>query len=230
MKYKHLFFDLDRTLWDFDANSHEALQELFESFELVKRGLPSFEVFYENYKHINLDLWEKYRNGTVDRPFLSLHRFLNTLRLFQVDDRELALKMSEEYVRLVSVKTKLFPDAREVLAYLAPKYHLHVITNGFADVQYRKLENGGLRAYFDKVITSEEAGVHKPAPGIFTYAFRQAGACADESLMIGDDPEVDLKPATVLGMDQMYVNHEGLLTDEKFTYEVRSLREIMDVL
>jgi putative hydrolase of the HAD superfamily len=228
--YKHLFFDLDRTLWDFDTNSYEALEEMFSEFDLQQKGVQAFQNFHDRYKEINIGLWDEYRRGAIDRAFLSLHRFLNTLREFKIDDAELAEKMSQRYVDLVALKTKLFPDAIAVLTYLSNRYQLHVITNGFADVQYRKLENGGMRQFFNKVITSEEAGVHKPAPGIFEYAFRVTGANPGESLMIGDDPEVDMEGAARSGMDQLFVNHDHMLVRTHFTYEVKCLREIMDIL
>ena len=229
-KYKHLIFDLDRTLWDFDSNSHLALEEMYQDFKLESRGIGDFENFYKEYKVINAGLWDDYRNGKVDRPTLSLNRFLHTLRLWKVDDAALAGEMSQYYVKAVAEKTILFPGVHLCLDRLKPLYQLHVLTNGFADVQYRKLDRSGLRPYFTFIITSEEAGAHKPSPLIFDYTLKKLEARPSECLMIGDDPEVDLLSARAAGMDQMLVNHDDLKHDHQFTYEVTELQKIAELL
>lgn len=229
-KYRHIFFDLDRTLWDFDTNSHEALEEIFSEFDLSRLGIPDFSAFYKVYAEVNALLWEQYRNHEIDRNYLSLNRFLQTNRCFGNDDETLASEMSQRYILLVSNKTRLFPHAADLLEYLSAKYKLHIITNGFADVQYRKLERSDTRRFFTEVITSEEAGFHKPSLHIFRIALQKAGAVPYESLMIGDDPEVDLQGAAAVGMDQLFFNPEAVKHHYKFTFEVRSLREIFDIL
>jgi putative hydrolase of the HAD superfamily len=229
-KYTNLFFDLDRTLWDFDANSHAELAELFAKYNLQKSGINNFETFYQTYKEINAQLWDDYRNGKVTKQNLSLNRFLFAIRFFGIDDVNLAATLSEEYVKGVSDRTKLFPYALEILKYLSKIYRLHVLTNGFAEVQYQKLKNSGLDKFFTHIITSEEAGAHKPSPVIFKYALQKSVADASECLMIGDDPEVDLDGAKALGIDQMFVNFDQVKVTEKYTYTVYSLKEIKNIL
>lgn len=229
-KYKHIIFDLDRTLWDFDKNSMLALQEMYAQFELEANGVGGFETFHHHYKMINAGLWDDYRKGLVSRETLSLNRFLNTIRVFKMDDVALAEKMSDFYVKAVSEKTILFPEVHETLTYLQPRYALHVLTNGFADVQYRKLDRSGLRNYFTHIITSEEAGAHKPSPWIFKYALEKIGATAKECLMVGDDPDVDLGGARDAGMDQMLVNFDHMELDHSFTFEIDHLQKIRTLL
>lgn len=228
--YHHIIFDLDRTLWDFDANSLAALKDLFENLQLQKRGIGNFSEFHSTYKKINNGLWEEYRNGNITKETLSLNRFLCTIRAFGVQDVALACALSEGYVSHVSEKTQLFPFTHEALSYLKKKYSLHVMTNGFADVQYKKLELSGIRDYFTHIITSEEAGAHKPSPYIFNYTLRKLNARPEECLMVGDDPGVDLEGARGCGMDQMFVNYEGISVPNQYTYEISQLSEIPSLL
>jgi len=229
-KYRHIIFDLDRTLWDFDKNSVSALRDLYVNMQLQKRGIGNFDVFHQTYKKINAGLWEEYRNGTVTRETLSLNRFLVTIRECGIQDVALATALSEGYVKHVAEKTQLFPYTHETLKYLKKKYTLHVLTNGFAEVQFKKLDLSGLRDYFVHIITSEEAGAHKPSPYIFKYALNKIAATSDECLMVGDDPEVDLVGARACGMDQMFVNYDGISVPHQFTYEISQLSEIPNLL
>lgn len=229
-RYRHIIFDLDRTLWDFDANSTAALRDLYDDLGLSGCGIPCFDDFHHTYKEINAGLWDDYRKGLITRETLSMNRFLNTLRTFGAGDVALASVLAEGYVKRVSEKTRLFPYTVEALSYLKSKYTLHVLTNGFSDVQFKKLERTGLRDYFKFIITSEEAGAHKPSPYIFNYTLGKLQAEADECLMVGDDPEVDLVGARACGMDQMFVNHEKIAIPYKFTYEIHHLSEIPGLL
>jgi putative hydrolase of the HAD superfamily len=128
------------------------------------------------------------------------------------------------------LKTKLIPGTHEVLRYLSGKYSLHIITNGFNEVQYIKIERSGIKQYFDKIITSEEAGCNKPNKNIFFYSLKKASAEIGESLMIGDDIEVDILGAQSIGMDQVFLNLNNFSHDHSFTYEIRSLNELMNIL
>ncbi len=229
-KYKHIIFDLDRTLWDFDANSAEALHLIFDGRSLQSRGVPGLDVFLKTYHQINDGLWDDYRKGKTSRESLSLNRFLYTLRAFGVDDVQLASEIAEEYVKRTSEMTKLFPYTHEALSYLRPHYALHVLTNGFSDVQYKKLDRSGLRDYFTHIITSEEAGAMKPSPYIFKYALQKIKAGSVDCLMVGDDPDVDLRGARNCGMDQMFVNRDVPCNGEEFTFEIRHLSQIPEYL
>jgi len=228
--YKHIFFDLDHTLWDFERSAEETKRKMFEELKLKERGIDSYDAFREKYVVINLALWALYREDKIGKDDLNFRRFYDTLCLFEIDDRNLGKTMAEGFTEGISSKTFLFPYAKEILEYLYPKYPLYIITNGFEEVQFRKLKNSGLDRYFTNVITSEAAGSKKPDPEIFHYSLRKTGALAHESLMIGDDLEVDMAGARQIGIDQLYVNHEKKIHDEPVTMEVFSLDEIMGLL
>jgi len=228
--YKHIFFDLDHTLWDFERNAEETKREMFENLSLKEKGISDYETFREKYVGINQALWALYREDKVGKDELNFRRFYDTLCVLGVDDRELGEAMASGFIEGISSKTYLFPHAKELLDYLFPKYILHIITNGFEEVQYRKLKTSGMDRYFTRVITSEAAGYKKPDPEIFEYALRQTGALAAESIMIGDDLEVDIAGARQLGIDQVYVNHDRKQHNDPVTLEVFSLDEIMKEL
>jgi len=225
--YKHIFFDLDHTLWDFERNAEETKREMFENLGLKQKGISDYETFREKYVGINQALWALYREDKVGKDELNFRRFYDTLCMLGVDDRELGEAMAAGFIDGISSKTYLFPHAKELLDYLFTRYPLHIITNGFEEVQYRKLKNSGMDRYFTTVITSEAAGYKKPDPEIFEYALRQTGALAGESLMIGDDLDVDIAGARQLGIDQVYVNHERKQHHDPVTMEVFSLDEII---
>ena len=228
--YKHIFFDLDHTLWDFERNAEETKREMFENLRLKERGIKDYETFREKYVGINQALWALYREDKVGKDELNFRRFYDTLCVLGVDDHELGEAMASGFIEGISSKTYLFPHAKELLEYLFPKYILHIITNGFEEVQYRKLKTSGMDRFFTHVITSEAAGFKKPDPEIFEYALRQTGAMAAESIMIGDDLEVDIAGARQLGIDQVYVNHDRKQHNDPVTLEVFSLDEIIEKL
>lgn len=228
--YKHIFFDLDHTLWDFERNAEETKQEMFETLNLKAKGIPSYEVFREKYIGINQDLWALYRENGITKEDLNFRRFYDTLCVLGTDDRELGAAMAKFFIEGITNKTYLFPYTRELLEYLFPKYPLHIITNGFEEVQYGKLKNSGLDKYFTKIITSEAACSKKPDSEIFQYALKETGALASESLMIGDDLAVDMAGARNQGFDQLYVNHDRKEHNDPITMEVYSLEKIIDLL
>jgi putative hydrolase of the HAD superfamily len=204
---KHIFFDLDRTLWDFDKNSREALQEIFEERGLSNKGIASFDEFVLTYKKLNEYYWELYRLGHISKDVLRTIRFEKTLETFGVKDSLLSEKIGEDYVHISPQKTHLFPHTIDVLEHLKnQKIELHIITNGFNEVQYIKLEKSGLHPFFSEIITSENAGVKKPDPQIFNYSMSLAKTIAQESLMIGDEPEIDVKGALDVGMKGLVFN------------------------
>lgn len=230
MKYKHIFIDLDRTLYDFDLSTRETFLELFDKFELYKRGVSPFESFFELYLKNNVVLWEKYRNGEITKRFLNVHRFHITLREFGIDDRAFAGRFASDYKHLSPRKKALFPNVIEVLEYLYKKYTLHIITNGFEEVQEIKIKANELDKYFATITTSEEAGSKKPEKKIFEFALKKAGAHPNESLMIGDDLEVDIEGASAAGLDGLYCNFDNLPHNGKVTFEVKSFAEIKEIL
>ena len=229
-KYKHIFFDLDRTLWDFDAAAEVAFERIYEKYDLKEKGIPSAHDFHEVYHPLNEHLWELYRENKITKDDLNRTRFVLPLEHYGIHDVELADHLSEDYVYWSPRIVRLVPGTMELLDYLKPKYHLHLITNGFQEVQDTKLTLSGMKPYFETLTVSEEVGVKKPNPEIFHYALRKANARAEESLMIGDEMAVDIDGARLVGIDQLFFNRKGEPTDGECTYEVYNLLEIKNIL
>ncbi len=231
MKYKHLFFDLDHTLWDFDANARATLEHLHLDLDLPNRGIHDFEMFYKNYLQHNEKLWARYRNGYIRQEELRLKRMWLTLLDFKIADEDLARQMSEVFLQLLPTRTILFPNTMEVLQYLSAKgYRMHIITNGFEKTQHSKLKTSGLDKFFEEVITSEGSNSLKPQKEIFEFAMNLAGCTAKESIMIGDGLDVDVLGAMNAGMDQVHVNFNDAPQDLKPTYTIRNLDELKEFL
>ncbi|HBS87678.1 MAG: noncanonical pyrimidine nucleotidase, YjjG family [Bacteroidetes bacterium GWF2_38_335] len=228
-KYKHLFFDLDRTLWDFEKNALELFMDIFKNRQLDKI-FPDFDIFYTTYKKHNDALWELYRHGKIKKDILRYKRFSDTLEEFGFSDANLAKNIGDDYVNLSPYKNNLFPNTIETLEYLYPKYKLYIITNGFKEVQFTKLKKSNLERFFTRVITSEDVGVQKPNPEIFHYSVSSVNAKKIECLMIGDDPEVDILGARKYGIDQVLFNTENKKHSEKPTYEISDLSELKNFL
>ena len=229
-RYKHLFFDLDRTLWDFDAAAEVAFERIYEKYNLKSLGIPCAHEFHEVYHPLNEQLWELYREDKITKADLNRTRFLKPLEHYGIHDVELADHLSEDYVYWSPRIVRLVPGTMELLDYLKPKYHLHLITNGFQEVQHTKLSGSGLEPYFETLTVSEEVGVKKPNPEIFHYALRKANASTEESIVIGDEMAVDIDGARAAGIDQIFFNSNGKEVEGERTFEVKYLREIIEIL
>lgn len=229
MKYKHIFIDLDRTIYDFDRSTHDTFLELFDKFGLHDRNVP-FDRFFELYKENNVELWEQYRDGKVTKKFLNVHRFDITLRVFGINDRAFAGRFASDYLLNAPLKKALFPQVEEVLEYLHGKYTLHIITNGFEEVQKTKMASNDLNKFFTTVTTSEEAQAKKPNKVIFELAFKKAETNAEESLMVGDDLEVDILGAMAVGMDGIYCNYNKMPHNGEISYEIFEFSELKNIL
>lgn len=231
-KPAHIFFDLDRTLWDFDTNSRSALQDLYEEYSLPFHGIEDFDHFFSLYSAHNDECWELYRNNRMTKKVLRYERFRRTLGEYGVDNYYLVQDLGNDYLRISPQKTALVEGAREVLQYLEGKYVMHIITNGFEEVQLQKLEVTGLTPYFQHLITSERAGRRKPDPQIFSYAMKRSGATPSESLIIGDDLNADVMGARNAGWDAIWFNTRRNNTEE-VTYSgcvISDLRELLEIL
>lgn len=229
-EYKHLFIDLDKTLYDFDRSSRETFLEFYNRNSLKELGINSFESFFNRYRQINLELWEVYRNGGIGKTVLKTKRFYLVLKEFGIDSMELAEKFAEYYVNESPLKQTLFEGVRDTLDYLHPAYNLHVITNGFSEVQFKKIKANNLINYFQHIITSEDAGGKKPDSIIFEYALKKTGATLRQSLMIGDDQEVDIEGAKNCGMDQVFVNYNDEPLQVIPTYTIKKFSELKNIL
>lgn len=177
LKYKHLFFDLDHTIWDFETNSRETILELYTRHGLFESIHPNFDEFFERYSYHNKRLWDRYHHGFIKQDELRWKRMWHALLEFKVGDEKLAKQLSQEYLEILPTKKALFPYAIEVIKYLTAKdYQLHLITNGFDEVQWGKIRSCEIDQYFKEVITSEKAMSLKPQPEIFEYALNITGA------------------------------------------------------
>jgi len=228
--YKHVFFDLDRTLWDFDAAAEVAFERIYDKYNLKSLGIPSAHEFHEVYHPLNEQLWVLYRENRITKDDLNRSRFLKPLEHYGIHDVELADHLSVDYMFYSPRIVSLVPGAMELLEYLKPKYHLHLITNGFQEVQDTKLSLSGMKPFFETLTVSEEVGVKKPDPEFFFYALRKANAKSEESIVIGDEMAVDIDGARAAGIDQVFFNAKGDMVEGERTYEVRSLLEIKGIL
>lgn len=227
--YRHLFFDLDHTLWDFEKNADETLRTLFEMHRLGRYDF-TVERFIERYSEVNHALWRLYQNGKLSQQQLRDIRFVRTLTKLGVPETEVPTEISWQFTNILPQKAAVFPFTFEVLDYLRPKYGMHLITNGFKDIQYIKLASSGLAEYFGEVITSECSGFLKPDPRMFAHALQLTGANAETSLMIGDNLECDVLGAYNAGIDQVYFNVDKRRHFAETTFEISCLSELKDIL
>ncbi|MBC7866266.1 MAG: noncanonical pyrimidine nucleotidase, YjjG family [Gloeobacteraceae cyanobacterium ES-bin-316] len=226
-KYKHLFFDLDHTLWDFDSNARTTLTKIYGKFDLDTRVNAAFDDFYQKYLFHNNHLWERYHQGLISAEDLKWKRMWRTMLDFKIADEQLAKDISADFLEILPTQKEVFPHTFEIMDYLkAKKYDLHLITNGFEKTQWSKLQHCGLDKYFTHVITSESSNSLKPKKEIFEYAMAKAGASTRDSIMIGDNLDADIQGGINAGMDTIFVNHIQATTDIKPTYTITHLQEL----
>ena len=231
MKYQHLFFDLDHTLWDFEANAKESLFELYEIFKLESKAIGPFDFFYKTYLNHNAILWSRFEKGYITTDELKWRRMWRTLLDFKIADEQLSKEMSSCFLEILPTKKKVFDYTFEILEYLTEKkYHIHLITNGFEKTQWSKLNNSQLSKYFTHVITSETSNSVKPKKEIFEYALNKCGGKMEESIMLGDNLNADILGAQNAGMDTVFVNHTNIDCCAKPTYIIRHLKELESIL
>ena len=224
---KHLFFDLDHTIWDFDRNAQETLSELYEAYHLKNLGLGSATKFIERYTENNHNLWQKYHLGEISKEQLRQDRFRNTFLELGVKPELVPLKFEEDYVRISPTKTNLFAGAEKVLAYLQKKYQLHIISNGFKETTLTKMHVCGLNPYFTNVIISEDVGINKPDRLIFEHAISKADAKIEESIMIGDSLEADIRGAQNFGMKAIFFNPLNVEQPHDVKWQISHLEELL---
>lgn len=231
MKYRHLFFDLDHTLWDFETNAKETLSTLYTDNDLSSKGIQDFDGFFSRYSHHNERLWDRYTKGFIRQEELRWKRMWLAMLDFKLADEPLARKMSVEFLDHLPNRKNLFPYTMEILTYLKNKqYKLHLITNGFDSIQHSKLSNAGINGFFEEVITSEGCNSLKPHKEIFDYAIFKTGASIGESIMIGDNLDADIQGGINAGMDTIFVNHLNISPHVQPTYTVYHLKELENIL
>jgi putative hydrolase of the HAD superfamily len=228
--YKHLFFDLDHTIWDFDSNAKSTLADLYAQGLQEKTNAP-FNDFYDRYIFHNAHLWARYEKGFIGVEELKWKRMWRTLLDFKIADEHLSKQISVEFLEILPTKKEVFPYTFEILDYLTQKnYTLHLITNGFVNTQNLKLQHSGLDKYFTEMITSEASNSLKPKKEIFDYALQKTNANLSESLMLGDNQDADIAGAINAGMDVVFVNHIKAEVKVKATYTIHHLKELETIL
>ena len=227
---KHIFFDLDNTLWDFENNSKKTIFELIQEFKLSEkcRCLPA--AFYKTYLLVNEDLWALYRKNAITKEQLRSSRFTNTMLYFGHDDQSLGLLLEENYILRSPQQKGLVEGTIEILEYLSNKYQLHIITNGFKEIQYIKIENCNLKKYFKNIFISEEIGCNKPNPGIFEFALNHLSALKSETIMIGDDWDADILGAQQFGMKSIYFSRKLNDIENKLVPQINNLLQLKEML
>lgn len=234
MLYNDLFIDFDDTLYDTRGNAIIALGELYEEFGL-SRYFDDPDIFYTSYWETNMQLWSQYAQGEIERDYLIVERFRRPLSLGRGLDPtvEYCLKVSDRFLELCSCKPGVLDGAHELMRYLKSKgYRLHLASNGFHEVQYKKIKAAGMQDYFDTVILSEDAGANKPSKAFFDYALSITGAKAETSLMIGDNYNTDIIGAQGAGIPVMLFKRwdKDFTPPQPVDYAVDTLTEIIDIL
>lgn len=232
MKIKHVFFDLDRTLWDFEKNSEVALFELHEEFNLAHHAI-SPDQFVKKYKAINNNYWKRYRKGYCTKEELRVGRFKDSFSALGIDILTHAHlnEAGDFYIARAPYQKELFPNTLETLSTLKEwGIKKHIITNGFSEAQYIKLTNCGLIDFFDVIVCSDEFGQNKPHPSIFEHALQSAGAKAHESLMIGDDLHVDVLGAQAVGIEGVLFDPEEKFTKRNGVLKISNLEELPNLV
>ncbi len=231
MAYKDLFFDLDHTLWDFELNSKETMQELYSNHHIAALGITDFDAFFNIYTAHNHRLWDRYAKGFIKQEELRWKRIYLSLLDFKIANEQLSKDMSLEFLQILPTKKKLFPHTIEILNYLKEKdYKMHLITNGFESVQMQKIKNADIAHYFTEVITSETSNSLKPNKEIFEFALKTANATLSESIMIGDNETADIQGGINIGMDTVFVNHLKVAPTLPATYTITHLKELEELL
>ena len=229
-QYQHLFFDLDHTLWDFEKNAEETIHHLYDRYALHQFGKFTSTDFYKKYSYINHRMWRQYHEGRITQQELRVNRFAQTLTKLGLAPEQVPAGLHEDFTAICPTKTAVFPFTYETLAYLKSKYVLHIITNGFKDVQAIKMNSSNLAPYFSEIITSECVGCTKPDKRIFEHALERAGVQAKDCLMIGDSLEADILGAQNAGIDQVFFNPEKKRHSSRVTYEISCLSQLRTIL
>lgn len=232
-QYDVLFIDLDDTLYDFSSNSRDAYEEVYALLG-YDRYFDDFQHYYTLYMDYNAQLWVRYAAGEITRDYLNAERYTHPLRVVGAPDADaLGARFWHESMQCLPLGKRLMPHAREVLDYLRPRYHkIYILSNGFTELQTRKMKSAGIGHYFDGMVLSEDIGVNKPHPDIFLHALRVAATTADKAIMVGDNFEVDIEGARGVGIDQVYYNPLGkpLPPEAQPTHVIGSLLELKEIL
>ena len=231
--HRNIFIDLADTIWDFTANSHVSLEIMYRDLDIA-RIYTDYDAFSSAYYAKNSELWALYHHGKIEKDFLIIERYAHLLRTIGYNDidNRLAQRKNEYYLDTLALQTQLVPYAIELLDYLTQRgYNLYILSNGFIEVQHKKLQSAGIEDYFERMVLSDEIGINKPDRRLFDYALEVTHSQAAETLMIGDNYDADILGAMQAGWGQIYFdrNHRGITAQEP-QHTVHSLKEVMDIL
>jgi putative hydrolase of the HAD superfamily len=229
-EYSCILFDLDHTLWDYERNSKETLLELYQEYGLRAKGIREFDLFHNQFRIVNTELWELYDTGRISSQVIRQERFRKILQAFYLFEDALSEQLSRQYLLTCPTKGHLVPHTIEVLDYLMTKYKLAVVTNGFEEIQNTKLSSSKLTPYFRHVVTSQKAGCRKPSKEIFDYALKLNEAECHQAIMIGDNLITDMGGARNSSIDSVFFNPDSLKHDSVVNYEINSLAELRQFL
>lgn len=222
---EHIFFDLDHTLWDFERNSETCLKEIYSQ---QMAGLVSYEAFIQTFRVINKGLWRQLEAHTITHDELRRTRFKNTLlALDQPCSEERSLSMNEQFMQLLPAQKHLMEGTLEVLEYLYPKYPLHIISNGYLDIQTKKMRESGILSYFRHIITSDISGARKPDKKIFDFALKSAGTSAERAVYIGDDEIADKIGSENAGLPFIHFDPAGHTSASGVIRNLTALKNIL---
>lgn len=231
MRYTTVFFDLDDTLVDTIKNNREALFDIYEEYNF-KKYFSEFDDFYIKFQEINLNLWDLYAHNRITKETLKAERFIQTLKDFKVLSITESLQINDRFLEMTGTKKNVIEGAKDILDYLCPKYKIFILSNGFREVQYKKIENADLKPYFEKIILSDHVGKNKPHPLIFEYAMNEANVTNRDCIMIGDNINTDIMGARNCKIEQIWYNPNNQVDDMKIapTYIINNLKEIRNIL
>ncbi len=230
MKMQHIFFDLDNTLWDHRRNAYLTLKEIFEREKVRDKHNIHFEEFHKEYFTINERLWAQIRDGEIDKEHLRKHRFYDSFLFFGIDDFALAQTFEKNFLDEILNYNDLVEGSFDLLEYLSDKgYTLHILSNGFEEVTYRKCELSGIKNYFKTITSADEIDVRKPNPEIYAYALNKAGAKIEESAMIGDDWIADVEGGKAFGLQVVFFDVFNDNYEADGVTVIKRLAELKDI-
>lgn len=227
---QHIFFDLDNTLWDHRKNAYFTLRDIYGREKIQDRYSIGFEDFHKEYFTINENLWALIRDGKIDKNYIREHRFYDSFKFFGIDDMQLAQVFEHSFLDEILSHNELVEGTFDLLEYLSEKkYRLHVLSNGFEEVTYRKCEFSGIKNYFETITSADEINIRKPQPEIFEYAFKKSDATKENSVIIGDDWIADIEGGLAFGMDAIFFDrfNDAYDNDVKTITHLKELHQIL---
>jgi len=227
-RYKHLFFDLDRTLWDFEKNSRISLLEMYQNMG-IDNYVPSVDLFLSLFDKYNAMMWREFERGNISKDIMRVKRFDLILRDVKIKNIDFAKELNNAYLKICPSKPHLFDKAQETLTMLSEKYVLHIVSNGFIDIQENKMHASGIHHFFKEIITCDVSGYVKPDKRMFDYALNRCKIDRKQVLMIGDDYENDIVGAINSGIDSCFVDYAKGKCDNA-TYYIHHLSELTVIL